>query len=66
VKLFSWVHSDRTRGNKHQLEHRQLKLDIRKPFCTVRKVKHWHRFPRETVESPSLQTQVDMALSSLL
>ncbi|KFQ27769.1 hypothetical protein N332_01129, partial [Mesitornis unicolor] len=42
--------------NGHKLEHRQLNLNIRKIFFTVRVREHWHRVPREVVESPSLET----------
>jgi len=51
--LFSGA--ERTRGNGHQLKHRRYPLNIRKYFFTVRVTKPQHRFPREAVESPSLE-----------
>jgi len=42
---------------------------VRKNFFTVRMVKPWNRFPRETVEPPSLKIskiQLDTALNNML
>ncbi|KFW69193.1 hypothetical protein AS28_14607, partial [Pygoscelis adeliae] len=38
-------------------------------FFTLRVVKHWHRFPREVVDAPSLETfkvRLDGALRDLI
>jgi len=42
---------------------------IRKHFCTVRTIKHWHKLPREVVESPFseiLKNCLDTVLGNLL
>jgi len=49
------VARDRKRGNKRKLKHRKFLLNTGKHFVAVRVTKHWHRLPREVVESPSLE-----------
>ncbi|GAB0182391.1 mitochondrial enolase superfamily member 1 [Grus japonensis] len=69
ARFFSVVPSDRTRDNRHQLEHRKFLLNMRKNFFTLRVTEHWHRLPREVVESPSLEifkTHLDTILCNLL
>ncbi|KFQ63060.1 hypothetical protein N334_00764, partial [Pelecanus crispus] len=55
--------------NGFKLKKNRFRLDIRKKVFTMRVVKHWHRFPREAVEAPSLatfQVRLDGALSNLI
>ncbi|KFM10245.1 hypothetical protein AS27_12833, partial [Aptenodytes forsteri] len=68
-KLLSRACCNRTRGNGFKLKGGRFRLDTRKKFFTLRVVKHWHRFPREVVDAPSLETfqvRLDGALSNLI
>ncbi|KFV72176.1 hypothetical protein N308_03248, partial [Struthio camelus australis] len=69
ASFFSVVPSNRTRGNGQKLNHRQFHLNLRKNFFTVRVTEHWHRLPREVVESPSLEifkSRLDVILGNML
>ncbi|KFQ70640.1 hypothetical protein N335_12957, partial [Phaethon lepturus] len=68
-RLFSRACNDRTRGNGFNLKEGRFRLDRRKTFLTMMVVKHWHRLPREVVDSPLLarfKIRLDGALSNLI
>lgn len=63
TRLFLVVFSKRIRSNALKLEHRKFHTNMQKYFFMI--MKHWNRFPREAVMSPSmekLKTQLDAYL----
>ena len=54
--LFSRVCCDSTKGNDFKLKEERFRLDIRKNYFTIRVVKNQNRFPREVVDTPSVET----------
>lgn len=57
-----------TRGNVFKMKEHGIKLDVVKELA-VRMERSWHRFPRETMTSPSLEvfkTRLDGAGSNLV
>ncbi|GAB0179388.1 hypothetical protein GRJ2_000404100 [Grus japonensis] len=67
--LFTMTGSDRTRSNGFKLKEGRFRVDIRKKFFIVRKVRQWNRFSREVVEAPSLEVfkaRLDGALGNMV
>jgi len=67
--LFTRAGNDRTRGNVFKLKEGRFRLYIRKKFFTMRVLRQWNRFPRETVDASSLEVfkaRLDGALSNLV
>jgi len=51
ARVFSVVPNERSIGNEHKLKNRRFTLNIRKHFFTVTVTQHWHKSPRDVVES---------------
>jgi len=69
ARLFLVLHSNSTRSNGLKLVHRKFCTNVQKNFFTIRVREHWHRLPREVVESPSMEiskTHLDADLYDLL
>lgn len=47
AKLFSAVPCGRTRGNRHEVQHRKFPLEIGKHFFTVKVMEHLNGMPQE-------------------
>ncbi|KFO92628.1 hypothetical protein N320_02390, partial [Buceros rhinoceros silvestris] len=54
--LFSKACCNKTRGDGFKLKEGRFRLDIRKTFFTIRVAKHWHRLPREVVDTSSQES----------
>ena len=54
ARLFPVVSAGRAKGKGHKLSHRSFQLNNSKRFLTVSVTEHWHRLPREVVQSPIL------------
>lgn len=68
-KVFSRSSWGRTRGDVLKLKNVQFIWAMRQMFFTKGLVKHWHRWPREMVDVPSLEifkVRLDMALSNMI
>lgn len=67
--IFASVCSGETRLNGFKLREDKYRLDKRQKFFTVSVVRHWNRFTRKAVDTPSLEVpkaRLDVALRNLV
>ena len=67
--MFTWVDSNRTRGNGFKLRQGRFRLDTRRKFFTQRVVMHRNKLPKEVVDATSLKAftaRLDVGLDSLV
>lgn len=68
ARLFLVVPIDRTGVNERKSKHMKFYLNTSKQFFTMSVIKHWHRLPREVVESllvDLFKTHLDIVLGKL-
>lgn len=44
-RFFLVAPSNRTKGNRHKLEHRKFLMKVRKNFFDLKVIEHWNRLP---------------------
>ena len=68
-QLFTWVDSDRTRGNSCKLKEGRFTLVVRRKLFTERMVKWWNRLTRVVEDALTLEVfkaRLHGALSDLI
>lgn len=68
ARLSSVMPNAKARGSEHKLEHMKFNVNVRKHVFTVRLMEHWHRLPRDAMESLPLKifkSCLDVALDNL-
>lgn len=61
ARLFAAVPGGRKMDKGHQLRHEMLRLHMESNVFTMKTVQQWDRQLREALQSPSLETQLDIA-----
>lgn len=65
-QYFTLSDSNRTGRNGIKLKEGRFRLGVRKKFFAQGVMRHWHVFPREVANVPSLKVRLDGILGSLI